>query len=245
MILMPKKKLSDMVFQRISPPDEKANLTVEDLSYVMVRRLGLKRKEGRADHAMLLMELVKYRKENIPIGIDKIAQILNVSQSQAYEEVRKWRTMGLVEFVKIPTGQGFLKGYMLTAPTLNRLLDRVESSIKGFMRKTRRIAKDFDDLVMLEVARAGKSLVENKEAPEEVKEDVSEKEEPTEEVATEEPIEEKTEEPVTEESATEVADESTEESTEESGSEEPEALLEKPISEDDTYEEEERLGGSE
>ena len=93
---MPKKKLSDMVFKRISPPDEKTNLTVNDLSNVMVRRLGLKRKESRADHAMLLLELVKYRKENLPIGIDKIAQILNVSQSQAYEEVRKWRTMGLV-----------------------------------------------------------------------------------------------------------------------------------------------------
>ncbi len=157
---MPKKKLSDMVFQRISPPDEKANLTAEDLSKVMVRRLGLKRKESRADHAMLLTELLKYRKENIPIGIEKMAQILSVSQSQTYEEIRKWRTMGLLEFVKVPAGDGFMKGYMLTAPTMNRLLDKTESSIKGFMRKTRRIAKDFDDLVMLSSARAGKEQKE-------------------------------------------------------------------------------------
>lgn len=145
-----------MVFQRVSPPDEKKDLTVNDLSNVMVRRLGIKRKESRADHANLLLELIKYRKENIPVDIAKIAQILNVSQSQAYEEIRKWRTLGLLEFVKIPSGQGFAKGYMITAPTLNRMLDRVESSVKGFMRKTRRIAKDFDDLIMLEVARAGK-----------------------------------------------------------------------------------------
>lgn len=189
MIIMPKKKLSDMVFQRISPPDEKATLTTEDLSKVMVRRLGLKRKESRADHAMLLLELVKYRKDNIPVRIDKIAQILNVSQSQAYEEVRKWRTMGLVEFVKIPSGEGFAKGYMLTAPTLNRLLDKVESSIKGFMRKTRRIAKDFDDLVMLEVARAGKATteeVEEKPVAEEGKTETEEVEESKEEEPAEE-----------------------------------------------------------
>lgn len=155
-----KKRLSDMVFQRISPPDEKKDLTINDLSNVIVRRIGLKRKESRADHATLLLELIKYRKDNIPIDIAKIAQILNVSQSQAYEELRKWRTMGLIDFVKIPSGAGFIKGYMITAPTLNRLLDRVESSVKGFMRKTRRIAKDLDDLLMLEIARAGKEKLE-------------------------------------------------------------------------------------
>ena len=60
----------------------------------------MKRKESRADHATLLRELLKYRKENIPISIEKIAQLLGVSQSQAYEEIRKWRTLGLLEFVK-------------------------------------------------------------------------------------------------------------------------------------------------
>lgn len=149
-----KKKLSNIVFQRISPPDQKMDLNVEDLSHVIVRRLGLKRKESRARHDTLLLELLKYRKENIPLEIDKISQILEVSQSQTYEEIRKWRTLGLLEFVKIPSGMGFAKGYMLTAPTVNRLLDRVESSTKSFLRKTRRIAKDFDDLLMLEVARS-------------------------------------------------------------------------------------------
>jgi predicted transcriptional regulator len=160
---MPKKKLADMVFQRIAPPDEKANITTHDLCNVMVRRLGLKRKEGRADHAMLLHELVKYRRENIPVAIDKIAQLLSVSQSQAYEEIRKWRTLGLIEFVKIPQGAGFIKGYMLAGQTTNRLLDKVEANFKAFMRRTRRIAKDFDDMVGLEAARAGKGQEKTEE----------------------------------------------------------------------------------
>lgn len=146
-----------MVFQRIAPPDEKANITTHDLCNVLVRRLGLKRKEGRANHAMLLHEMVKYRHENMPVAIDKIAQLLGVSQSQAYEEIRKWRTLGILEFVKIPQGAGFVKGYVLAGQTTNRLLDRVDASFKAFMRRTRRIAKDFDDMVGLEAARAGKA----------------------------------------------------------------------------------------
>jgi predicted transcriptional regulator len=166
---MPKKKFSDMVFQRVSPPDDKPQITVEDLSNVLVRRLGVKRKESRADHANLLKEMIKFRRENIPIGIDKMAQLLGISQSQAYEEIRKWRTLGLLEFVKIPvSGGGFVKGYALTAPTCNRMLDKVEASFKAFMRRTRRIAKDFDDLAGLEVARAGKEAKEGaKSEPEE------------------------------------------------------------------------------
>jgi hypothetical protein len=58
--------------------------------------------------------------------------------------------------VKIPAGGGFLKGYMLTGQTVNRLLDKAEASAKSFFRKTRRIAKDFDDLLMLEMARSEK-----------------------------------------------------------------------------------------
>lgn len=151
-----KKKMSDMVFQRVSPPDNKMNLTIDDLAHVLVKRLGLKRKESRAQHAKLLLELLKYKKENIPLSIDKISQILEVSQSQTYEELRKWRSIGLVEFVKIPAGNDFVKGYMISSNTVNRLMDRVESSLKAFMRKTRRIAKDFDDLLMLGMAREGK-----------------------------------------------------------------------------------------
>ena len=164
---MPKKKLSDMVFIRVEPPDNKINITTDDLSVALVRRLGLKRKESRADHSKLLLELLKYRKENIPLSIEQISQILAISQSQTYEEIRKWRTLGLMEFVKIPSGNDFIKGYMLTAPTVNRLLDRVESATKAFMRKTRRIAKDFDDLLMLEVARTMKPEKEAQETVEE------------------------------------------------------------------------------
>ena len=163
---MPKKKLSDLVFQRIGPPDGKQDLTQEDLAHVLVRRLGLKRKESRANHSQLLLELIKYKKENIPLSIDKISKTLSVSQSQTYEELRKWRTLGLIEFVKIPQGEGFTKGYMLTAPTVNRMLDRVESSTKAFFRKTRRIAKDFDDLLMLGMARRERGKEENAEGEE-------------------------------------------------------------------------------
>ena len=160
---MPKRKLSDIVFQRISPPDTKTALTPEDLAHVLVRRLGLKRKESRAQHNRLLLELIKYRKENVPISIDKISQILSVSQSQTYEEIRKWRSLGMIEFVKIPSGDGFAKGYMLTGLTVNRLLDKAEASTKSFFRKTRRIAKDFDDLLMLVMARAEKGNSETEE----------------------------------------------------------------------------------
>ena len=103
-----KKKLSDIVFQRISPPDSKAVLSPEDLSNVIVRRLGLKRKESKACHHKLLLELIRYRKDNVPLSIEQMSQILAVSQSQTYEEIRKWRTLGLVEFVKIPAGTGFV-----------------------------------------------------------------------------------------------------------------------------------------
>jgi len=168
---MPKKKLSDIVFQRISPPDYKQQVEIEDLSKVLVKRLGLKRKEGRADHSKLLQELIKYRKDNIPVTFEEISRILGVSQSQTYEELRKWRTLGLIEFVKIPVGNDLSKGYMLTGNTVNRLLDKVESNTKAFLRKTRRIAKDFDDLLMLEMARKDKSMkAESAEKAEDVPE---------------------------------------------------------------------------
>lgn len=173
---MPKKKLSDMVFMRIEPPDSKINITTGDLSDALVRRLGLKRKESKANHSKLLLELLKYRKDNIPLSIEKISQVLTISQSQTYEEIRKWRTLGLLEFVKMPSGNDFIKGYMLTAPTVNRLLDRVESATKSFMRKTRRIAKDFDDLLMLEMARTMKpeKELEEEQKNEEIKEEKEE-----------------------------------------------------------------------
>jgi len=152
-----KKKMSDIVLHRVRPPDSKEELTIDDLSRVLVKRLGLVRKKSRADHPKLLRELIKYRKDNVPITIEKISEILGVSESQTYEELRKWRTMGLIEFVKVPSGDDFIKGYMLTGNTANRLLDRVEASLKSFMRQTRRIAKDFDDSLMLEIARASRT----------------------------------------------------------------------------------------
>jgi len=164
-----KKKMSDIVLHRVRPPDGKEELTIDDLSRVLVKRLGLVRKKSRANHSKLLKELLKYRKDNIPITIEKISEILGVSESQTYEELRKWRTLGLIEFVKVPSGDDFIKGYMLTGNTANRLLDRVEASLKSFMRQTRRIAKDFDDFLMLEIARA--SRTEEKQCTEDYNEE--------------------------------------------------------------------------
>jgi predicted transcriptional regulator len=103
------------------------------------------------------LELLNFKKENIPVRIEEISQFLGVSISQAYEEIRKWRTLGLLEFVKMqkPTGD-FEKGYMLSANTVNRLIDKVESSVAAFLRETRRLAKDFDDIFMLEFVRKEK-----------------------------------------------------------------------------------------
>lgn len=155
---MPKKKLSDMVFHRVEPPDFKDEVTVDDLASVIVRRLGLQRKKSRANHGKLLVELINFKKNETPITIEKIASILGVSPSQSYEEVRKWRSMGLLEFSRSQAGFTQVKGYMLTGNTVNRLLDYVESSLKQFIRETRRIAKDFDDSVILEFARSEKKL---------------------------------------------------------------------------------------
>ncbi|OYT56355.1 MAG: hypothetical protein B6U68_03515 [Candidatus Aenigmarchaeota archaeon ex4484_14] len=152
---MTKKRMSDMVFKNIHPPDYKKRLTIRDFSEVIVRRLGVKRKESKANHAKLLEEMLKMKRENIPISIGQVAEYLGVSESQAYEEIRKWRTLGIIEFVKIPVGTDFVKGYMLSATTVNRLIDKVESSFGAFIRRTRRISKDFDDVLQLELARAG------------------------------------------------------------------------------------------
>ena len=183
---MKKKMLSDMVFKNVGPPDYKKSINAHDLAEVIVQRLGVKRKESRANHANMLKELMRLKKENVPVDIKQIAQFLSVSQSQAYEEIRKWRTLGIIERVKIPAGEGFIKGYMLSAPTVNRLMDKVDSSIGAFMRHTRRIAKDFDDVFQLEIVRptSGTTTDESEQADE--PEAVDESEEPEEPVENDE-----------------------------------------------------------
>ena len=87
-----------------------------------------------------------------------IAKVLGVSLSQAYEEVKKWRSLSLLEVAKVPvqgTGE-LLRGYVLAGGTVNQLLDKVQSSANAFIRGTRRIAKDLDDQLAAEVARAAK-----------------------------------------------------------------------------------------
>lgn len=154
--IMTKKMYSDILLRPINPPDYKKDISLEEYAEIIVTRLGLKRKASRADHAKLLIELLKFKKEEIPIQIEEISKILGVSVSQAYEEIRKWRTLGLLEFVKMQKGNNYIKGYLLSAPTVNRLIDKVESSILSFLRSTRRIAKDFDDIFMLEFVRKEK-----------------------------------------------------------------------------------------
>lgn len=150
---MPKKNVSDIVLKNVVPNDEE-QMTAEKLADIIVRRLGIKRKKSAANHGKLLLELLKYRKKSVPIDIEEISGILGVSISQTYEEIRKWRTLGILEFVRIPRGDSFIKGYMISGSTANRLLDKVESSLNSFIRKTRRIAKDFDDIFMLEFVRS-------------------------------------------------------------------------------------------
>lgn len=185
-----KKAVSDILLKQVTPPDYKKNLSSKELSEVIVTRLGLKRKASRADHAKLLLELLSYKKENIPIPIEEMAKIMGVSNSQAYEELRKWRTMGLIEFVKLPnkTGTDTNKGYILAAPTVNRMMDRLDSSLNAFMRETRRISKDFDDLFMLEFVRKEKGQTSPAEAStqaEEVVEQEAETEVETSETSSE------------------------------------------------------------
>lgn len=152
-ITIPKKIMSDIVLKNVSPKDDE-QLTSEILAEILVTRLGLKRKKSVANHAKLLLELLKLKKKGVPVDIGEISRILGVSVSQTYEEIRKWRTLGILEFVSIPRGDSFIKGYMLSSTTVNRLIDRVESSISSFLRKTKRIAKDFDDIFMLEFVRS-------------------------------------------------------------------------------------------
>ena len=152
------KKLADIVLKEANPPDYKASLSLDDMAEVLVQRLGLQRKVSRANHANLLKFLLHSRRTSTPLTIETIANVLNVSVSQSYEEIRKWRTLGLLEFVKIPV-QGtneFMKGYTLAAATVNQLIDKAQSHINAHIRRTKRIAKDFDDQISAEIARQGK-----------------------------------------------------------------------------------------
>ena len=158
-----KKKLADMVFKNVNPPDYKTVLTSDDLAEIVVQRLGLQRKKSRALHAKLLKFLLHSRKNNTPIDIETIAKVLSVSVSQAYEEVRKWRTLKVLEFVKVPVQDSneYMKGYMLSGTTVNQLIDKAQSSTNAFFRSTRRIAKDFDDQIAAEAARDSKKNQES------------------------------------------------------------------------------------
>ncbi len=123
-------------------------------------------------HSKLLKFLLHTRRNNTPLPIETMAKILEVSVSQTYEELRKWRTLGLLTFVKMPV-QGtneFMKGYVLDGATVNQLIDKAQAQINAFIRRTRRIAKDFDDQVSAEAARQAKSP-QNQPNPEEPKEE--------------------------------------------------------------------------
>ena len=154
------KKMADIVLKEINPPDYKTNLSSDDLAEILVQRLGVQRKVSMARHAKLLKFLLHSRRNNTPLPIETIAKILEVSLSQSYEELRKWRTLGLVTFVKMPvqgTTDQYMKGYVIDGATVNQLIDKAQSQINAFIRRTKRIAKDFDDQVSAEAARQGKS----------------------------------------------------------------------------------------
>ena len=153
------KKMADIVLKEINPPDYKATLSSDDLAEILVQRLGVQRKVSMAKHAKLLKFLLHTRRNNTPLPIETMAKILEVSVSQSYEELRKWRTLGLITFVKMPV-QGtdeFMKGYVLDGATVNQIIDKAQAQINAFIRRTRRIAKDFDDQISAEAARQAKS----------------------------------------------------------------------------------------
>ena len=157
------KKMADIVLKEINPPDFKTTISSDDLAEILVQRLGLQRKVSMAKHAKLLKFLLHSRRNNTPIPIETIAKVLEVSLSQTYEELRKWRTLGLLTFVKMPV-QGtdeFMKGYVLDGSTVNQLIDKAQSQINAFIRRTKRIAKDFDDQISAEAARQAIEKAEN------------------------------------------------------------------------------------
>ncbi|MBU0953166.1 MAG: hypothetical protein KKA90_01955 [Nanoarchaeota archaeon] len=172
-----KKKLSDIVFKNVNPPDFKREISSSDLAEVLVQRLGLKRKESAARHATLLKRFLEQKRANTPMRIEQIAATLNVSSSQAYEEIRKWRTLNLVSMERVPVpGSGeYLKGYVLTGATINQLLEKVQSSVQGFLRATKRIAKDYDDQFAAEIARSGKPGASDAVKPSKKEEEDAEK----------------------------------------------------------------------
>lgn len=153
-----KNQMHDIVLKNVQPPDYKASVSSADLAAVLVRRLGLQRKSSQAKHAELLLWLLQRNKESVPVSIEQMAKVLGVSVSQAYEEVKKWRSLSLLEVAKVPVrGSGeYMRGYVLTGATINQLLDKTQSSVNAFIRGTRRIAKDLDDQLSAEVARAAK-----------------------------------------------------------------------------------------
>ena len=153
-----KGKLADIVFKEVNPPDYKTALSSSDLAEILVQRLGLQRKVSRARHAELLLYLLEKRKQDVPVTIEDISRVLKVSQSQAYEEIRKWRSLSLLELMRVPlkTGDGYMKGYVLPGATVNQLVEKAASSANAFIRRTKRIAKDFDDMMSSEAARAAR-----------------------------------------------------------------------------------------
>ena len=135
----------------------------EGMASAFVARLGFSRRKSSAKHEKLLMELMKMRKKNIPLSIDEIARIMGVSKQQAYHELKKWKDLGLVESVKIPAGDSYMKGYMLSAPTLNRAVDKLEYRLKAFVRKTRMMAKELDDFLAVSNIHDKNLSLENNE----------------------------------------------------------------------------------
>ncbi len=123
---------------------------LEGLAKAVVEMLGLERKAGSARHEQLLLEFLRMRKKEIPLTIEEIARTLGVSVPQAYHEMRKWKTLGIVDNVRVPAGDGYLKGFMLSASTLNRAMDRVEYRVRALLRKVRRVAKELDDMLAAE-----------------------------------------------------------------------------------------------
>lgn len=141
---MPKRNLSDIVLQQIKAPEYIEDFSIDKLADILIRRLGIKRKESKANHKKFFLELLK---ERYPIPFIDVSRILGVSQSQTYEELRKWRTLGLVKFSNVVDENGNKrKGYALVTNDMKKLIDIVRDVLNKFMNETEEIALNFEKL---------------------------------------------------------------------------------------------------
>ena len=135
---MPKRNVSDIMFQQIKAPKYKEDMSVDVLGDILIKRLGLKRRESKAKHKELLKKLIDSEK---PLSFEDVKETLGVSQAQTYEELRKWRTIGILKFVYHGD-----RGYVLVSKNMAELIEKVRKEINTFLDETKNIAVLYEEM---------------------------------------------------------------------------------------------------